>query len=348
MKKDKISKFQKDVFNELINKYSFLVDEIILEGQTVWFAMKKLDEKNVYITVISEEDTASTINEFLEKYFLEKELIPTINNIILLKTNEENKKSIIKNPIRINISKREIIDYNEISKPIVIILQGILSRPVIKKKSLKEKFLEVNKETPIVTKCLLGINIWVFLVSIFVGTMISGGFIQNLIEVDSRVLYIIGAKVNYLILQEGELWRVIAHMFLHSGIIHLAFNMYALYFLGRNVENLLGKTKFIVIYLISGVVGCIFSIKFSQGLSVGASGAIFGLLGVMFIFAYLNRNKNSISKNYLRDIVFLIFMNLVIGLSSTGIDNAGHIGGLVAGVSIGYFILKKYLVKSVV
>ena len=139
-----------------------------------------------------------------------------------------------------------------------------------------------------------------------------------------------------------------AHMFLHGGIIHLMFNMYALCILGPGIERLIGKVKFIFVYLLSGITGCLFSMKFSSGLSVGASGAIFGLLGVTLVFAYLNKNKNQMSNELLRNITVLIGVNLLIGFSNTGIDNAGHIGGLIGGICIGYFGIKKYLVKKVI
>ena len=168
--------------------------------------------------------------------------------------------------------------------------------------------------------------------------MTEGGILWNILDVDSRILYIMGAKVNYLILEGHQWWRSIAHMFLHGGIIHLLFNMYALYLIGPGIERILGSIKFVLVYIFLGIGACIFSMLFTNGFSVGASGAIFGLLGINFTIAYLNKNNSFRNKEIFKNIAVLIFINLFIGFSSTGIDNAAHIGGLLFGIGVGYFI----------
>ena len=119
-------------------------------------------------------------------------------------------------------------------------------------------------------------------------------------------------------------------MFLHGGIIHLLFNMYALYIIGIQVENFFNKWKYSIIYLVSGVVGGLFSMIFTKTWSVGASGAIFGLMGALLYFGYTHRvYLGTVIKS---QIIPVIVINLIIGFASPGIDNAAHIGGLIGGI----------------
>jgi len=127
----------------------------------------------------------------------------------------------------------------------------------------------------------------------------------------------------------GEYWRLITSAFLHADIIHLMVNMYALSILGKQVETFLGRSKFLLIYLISALTGSLMSVSITNSLSVGASGAIFGLLGCLAYFGYHYRL-------YLGDalrshILPVIFINLIIGFTIPLIDNAAHIGGLIGG-----------------
>ncbi|HHW00646.1 MAG TPA: rhomboid family intramembrane serine protease [Clostridiaceae bacterium] len=139
---------------------------------------------------------------------------------------------------------------------------------------------------------------------------------------------IFGAKFNPLIMS-GEYWRLVTPIFLHGGIVHLFFNSYSLYAIGPAVESLFGSVKFAVIYFIAGIMGNIASFAFSTHMSVGASGAIFGLLGAL---SYLIRKDRRIFKtSFGTSIVITIAYNLVYGFMNEGIDNYAHIGGLIGG-----------------
>lgn len=134
---------------------------------------------------------------------------------------------------------------------------------------------------------------------------------------------------NKYFVQIGQFYRLITSIFIHANIIHLLCNMYSLYIIGSQVESFLGKIKFTLIFLISGILGNLMSIVFSSGYSVGASGAIFGLMGALGYFGYHYRlYLSSIIKT---QIIPLIFINLVIGFMIPGIDNFAHIGGLIGG-----------------
>lgn len=128
----------------------------------------------------------------------------------------------------------------------------------------------------------------------------------------------------------GHYWVVLTSAFLHADIIHILCNMYSLYFIGVQLETVLGKKKFIVVYLISAIMGSLASALLSGGAAIGASGAIFGLIGAMLYFGYYYRLYLG---NVVRSqIVPVILINLFIGFMLPGVDNFGHIGGLVGGI----------------
>ena len=119
---------------------------------------------------------------------------------------------------------------------------------------------------------------------------------------------------------------------MHASILHLVFNMYALSIIGKQVETFLGKPKFLLVYLFSGLTGSLLSCAITNSYSLGASGAIFGLMGSLLYFGYHYRLY--LGSVLLGQIVPVIVINLVIGYITPSIDNAAHIGGLVGGLFI--------------
>ncbi|OXS63102.1 hypothetical protein B1B00_06235 [Bacillus sp. DSM 27956] len=137
-----------------------------------------------------------------------------------------------------------------------------------------------------------------------------------------------GAKYNPLMI-EGEWWRLVTPIFLHIGLLHLLMNTLALYYLGMAVEKMFGRLRFVLIYMLSGVAGTLASFLFTSNLSAGASGAIFGCFGALLYFGVLH--PNVFFRTMGTNIIAVILLNLVLGFSLPGIDNAGHIGGLIGG-----------------
>ncbi len=137
--------------------------------------------------------------------------------------------------------------------------------------------------------------------------------------------------------QSGEYWRLFSVVLVHAGILHLAFNMYALYLIGPTVEALYGSARFLVIYLACAAAGSTASYVFSNAnVSVGASGAVFGLFGVLLVADRVHKPAlTRQARGLTMQIGVLIGVNLVIGFSVAGIDNAAHIGGLLAGCWLG-------------
>ena len=166
---------------------------------------------------------------------------------------------------------------------------------------------------PIITYALIAINVVVFILSVF------NDAILPMFAVNRELI------VNF-----NQYYRLFTGMFLHAGILHLLFNMYALYIIGMQLESFLGKAKYLIVYLLSGIGASMLSIFFSNSFSVGASGAIFGLMGALLYFGYHYRvYLDSVVKS---QIIPLIILNLILGFTISGVDNWAHIGGLVSGI----------------
>ena len=213
----------------------------------------------------------------------------------------------------------------------------------INKKTEKEniKYEDVFKPKKIiVTWIFIGICILMFILT----TFLTNNFNLSLV--------LLGANNRELVLS-GEVWRLIASAFLHGSFIHLLINMYSLYIIGSQVETYLGKWRYIVIYLLSALMGNILSIVISGNtISIGASGAIFGLMGSLLYFGYHYRLY--LSNTLTSQIIPVILVNLFLGFSMPGIDNAAHIGGLIGGylatmiVGIKYKSTKRETINGII
>jgi membrane associated rhomboid family serine protease len=184
----------------------------------------------------------------------------------------------------------------------------------------------------IVTTTLLAANLAMFLVEV------AYGGARSLIEGPNALkLYQLGALQPLTIAQDHQYWRFFTAMFLHAGLIHIAFNMYALYLFGYLIEGALGRGRLLAIYFVSGFLASVGSFLASdpRSVGVGASGAIFGLLGAWVAYNY-RRRGSPMAAFQLRQALFLIVLNLFIGFSIANIDNSAHIGGLIAGVAAGF------------
>ncbi len=154
------------------------------------------------------------------------------------------------------------------------------------------------------------------------------------------VLYF-GAKDNQAI-AAGEYWRLVSPILIHAGFAHFFVNMYSLYAIGPAIERFYDKARFLVIYILSGISGVVLSFALSPSRSIGASGAIFGLLGALGGFLYINRAAfGKVAREQLRQIVIVAVLNLALG-TLPGIDNWGHIGGLIAGIGLSWLIGPRY------
>lgn len=185
------------------------------------------------------------------------------------------------------------------------------------------------------TMILIGVNLGVFLLEWLAGGMgpMSAGI---------SVLIAFGAKQNTLIAEQHQYWRLVTCVFLHIGFVHFLLNNYALWIVGRDIERIYGSARFLLLYVTTGVLASMSSFYFSpNSVSAGASGAIFGLFGVMAAFAFRYRKEipAALSKDIRRRVLPIIAINLMFGFSAQGIvDNAAHIGGLIAGIALALVI----------
>ena len=214
--------------------------------------------------------------------------------------------------------------YPDLSKKLVFNEDGVqlfmkISDDISKHNKVDAEHIEsvFKMKYPIVTYLLIALNVILYVIPV----------LTNSYDVIINNFCVYGSLIK-----AGQYYRIITGAFLHGGILHLAFNCYALYVIGSQLESYLGKVRYLIIYLFSAVTASLFSMIFNSNPSIGASGAIFGLMGALVYFGYHYRvYLGNVLKS---QIIPLILFNLLIGALSTGIDNFAHIGGLIGGLLI--------------
>ena len=170
------------------------------------------------------------------------------------------------------------------------------------------------------TAALVALNVLIYLVSVYQGGGLNlpGGQLFS-------DMWLSGAQVS-----DGDWYRLLTAMFLHGSLLHLLFNMLALFWLGSVVEQALGTPRYLVVYFLAGIAGSAGALVFSSpfAVTVGASGAIFGVMGALLILEY--RTTGS----FAGQAMMLIIVNLAITFAIPGISKGGHLGGLVGGVLV--------------
>jgi rhomboid protease GluP len=203
--------------------------------------------------------------------------------------------------------------------------------------------LSLPLQRPRAVWVLLAINVIIFVVPELLGLLgiRIAGFPPDIIV---RAL---GAKDNERIAVYGEYYRFLTAMFLHGGWLHLGFNAYALYTLGPEAERIYGTPRFLALYFIAGLAGGVASYALNASPAVGASGAIFGLIGGLAAFYYVSRRLlGEVSRQQLGSLITVIMINLFIGFSTPVIDNTAHIGGLIGGAAIGWLLAPRFAVDE--
>lgn len=209
---------------------------------------------------------------------------------------------------KVNFKKSDAINLFEMT-------EELNNKTVNEDKKLAKVFMGNDK--PVVTTILIALNIIMFLLSVFDYSFVINTFANY-----------------YLNVKNGEVYRLITAAFVHANILHIFFNMYALYALGPQIEKFYGRNRYLLIYLGSALLGSLLSVVLTNNVSVGASGAIFGLFGAMLYFGYKYR---ATLDGFLRSgIIPVIVINLLLGFIIPGIDVYGHIGGLLGGLVLSY------------
>ena len=310
-----MDKFEKKFFNTLVSKSGFYIRSFYSESlkKEQWIAILE-NESMLYSIIIAENSYNVSLYDETYKYLkslYNKNIV--INEIVTIEGSYDYYEH--DNMIIYSLRDKKVV-YSSNSCKLLI--------PIINEMDITKKTNNKRDKYMMLTNILIAINLLVFLISAWIS--------KNIFNIDIYTLIIMGAKVNSLI-DKGQVWRLITCAFLHGGLIHIFFNMYALKILGPEIEYVYGKIKYLVIYLLSAIAASIFSYIFGpQSVSVGASGAIFGLFGAMLIFGIKHRKQ--MGKAYMMNILQVIFVNVIIGISSSNIDNAAHFGGLIVGALI--------------
>jgi len=199
--------------------------------------------------------------------------------------------------------------------------------------------IAVPTAKPYAMYAIMGITFLVYLLQLAGPYLLPSTLAVSLLNSygTSDLMAILGEKVNVLI-RAGQLWRLITPVFLHASILHIGFNMYALFLYGRGIEARFGHARFLLLYFLSAFAGNVLSFLLTPNPSIGASTAIFGLLAAEAVFILRNRNLFGAQANRaLLNLFFVAAVNLVIGFSTAGVDNFGHLGGLIGGWLFSWF-----------
>lgn len=316
---------------------------IILQGVENEIWLENLNEDYKVVRIVSgyiHNDEQFDFDKFKTKRILKKIRKKTLSlkmNVIsiFLNLGDNVTENLSENPdaLCIKLTEEEDIDKNEIltkafpdlTKKLSFTEKGMelfmkITNDIEKHNQADAKRVEnvFKMKKPIITYSLVIINILMYIIPILFGTY------NDLLDKYS----IYGPAVR-----AGQYYRLITGTFIHANIFHLFFNCYALAILGSQLESFLGKPKYLIVYLFSALIGSLFSVTFAGNYySIGASGAIFGLMGSLVYFGYHYRvYLGNVVKS---QIIPLILMNLGIGFLVPGIDNSAHIGGLLGGALI--------------
>jgi rhomboid protease GluP len=183
--------------------------------------------------------------------------------------------------------------------------------------------LRMPVRKPYMTFILLGISILVFAIQFLIKS--SAGI---------DVLFLYGGKINSAI-RAGQIWRLFTPALLHSSILHIALNMYALYIIGGRLERFYGHGRFLLLYVLSAFAGNVLSFVLTPAPSLGASTAIFGIFAAEGVFIVQNRKLfgQARTRQMIINLAVVLFINLAYGfMSGSNVDNMGHIGGLLGGI----------------
>lgn len=294
----------KNIYNDEQYKYDVLKTKHILTQVKKRMLLFNVNTLSILVDV--GENFNSEINN--EKYYatlVVKDEKDVMNNELLNKYYND-----------INDS----MNYKEDGIELISKITNSISEKNIEESEKRSKMFK--KDIPYITYILILINIIIYIITV----VFSGNFYQ----IDSNTLY----KFGGLVTNNSEYIRMLTCAFLHAGLIHLISNMYALYIVGTEVEQFFGKVKFIFIYIISAIMGSLFSVVFSSpnSISVGASGAIFGLFGAILYFGYNYRGY--IGNAILNQMLPVVIVNLFIGTITPNISTPAHVGGLIGGFAV--------------
>ena len=318
----------KTIIKGITQQYGYVLEDIrsVDSSEVLWTVSKSISGAEYRLIFITENSLHQ-----LKQYDIPEDK----NNTYVLFSEDELGRdkdeinNLLEKPlITVDIKDNKVNYSQNVNLQVVQEIAAVMSNSNLQRNSEKV----ILKDKPLITIGIIAINVIMYLVTAYLSFVYAKG---SLFNSDTNVLILLGAKVNELI-AKGQYYRFISCMFLHGGIVHLGVNMYSLYAIGPMVERVYGRVKYLAIYFISGICASIFSYIFSTSVSIGASGAIFGLLGAVLVFAI--RSKGKTETAFIRSILSVIFINIFIGATLPNIDNFAHVGGLLGGMLIAFLV----------
>lgn len=336
--------FKEEFYKTLINKENFYMKQYYsnFHEKEMFFAIKELSD-GIYCALIS-DDESQEIDCSEAIVYIKTLAKPFSLNVIILSGKEyiNTDYSSRVHKLIINKENYKVISCDKLCIPLKQIFENSVQENGVNIKHNGPNFLK--KKIP--TLIIILINIVIFIITQVVIMNItntvrasSNGISEEIVNaINNSVLTDFGALSKELI-QQGQVWRLLTCAFLHSNLVHIACNMYSLYIIGPQIQQIYGTKRYLFVYFISCITSS--SLSYLMGnyrISVGASGGIFGLMGALLAFAIIERHR--IDKKNISSLMQIIVINLFIGLSIKNIDNFGHIGGLLGGILVGYIMYR--------
>ncbi|WP_415874185.1 rhomboid family intramembrane serine protease [Clostridium sp.] len=323
MRKDELTKFIIDMFNRYYN-YNIQEFKAIDSSKKFWGMSAVIGDIKSYVVFLDENNLNNLDMKFIHD---ENAHNIRITKVLMVDSAKGDgnwhfaAESFEDNLIVVDEKKKKVLYSSLYSENLSAQIEHVLDY----KRALDSE--NRKRKSSKITIALIVINVIMYGITAF----LSG----NILDSDVRVLLYLGANESSLV-SSGEYYRLFVSMFLHGGLLHLVLNMYALNALGPAVERAYGKIKYIIIYIFGGLAASISSCLFSNGVSIGASGAIFALLGAVLVLALKSKSRGS--RMMLKEILSVVGINIFIGIALPNIDNFAHIGGLIGGSLISFFL----------
>ena len=212
------------------------------------------------------------------------------------------------------------------------------------------KYIKKINALPWVTYLLLGINVVVFLGWLYLKFKLQESDLLSSDQAETMAALLLGAESQPLVWQEHEFFRLFTAMFVHFGVMHLLFNCVFLYSIGQVTEHVFGHLRYFILYIVSGLAGDVLAMLMKGTTIVaGASGALFGLLGIWTIlWLKYRKHPNFILDDYGKEMFTLAVVNIILNFTTSGVSISGHLGGFIGGALVGILVLNFFKPKVII
>lgn len=341
-------KFQREFFDILITSKGFFVEEIGDENNSLWVAMKTLEDGIIHSIIISDKNNKESNKNKAYKYLNERGIKFSLSNIVIFNKRIQEKfiSSKDESELLVDLHNKKIYSNNDDTK---IFLNGIINSIFSEKlndKSSYYKSIGINE----FTKSIIFVVVTLLLIAIFIILYVDRNHIFNISNNPTVGIFGIVHKIFFVLvsfISSHKFYETINSVFLHDGIINLIINLYGLYIIIGVIDSFINKSKCIVAYLISGFFAGIFNFFFVPyvSLTISITGSILGILGLTLLFSI--RERKSLGNFVLINMLVIIFINFALGVTTSPTYYTSHGVDLGIGFFIGILLYKNnYLKKS--